>query len=50
LVRFALESKFKSLPEFFSGDSPHEPGGTTSQAWSVAELLRLIVEYEIVDT
>jgi len=48
LVRFCLESKYKSLPEVFSGDSPHEPGGTTSQAWSVAEILRVIVENKVV--
>jgi len=48
LVRFCLESEFKSLPEVFSGDSPHEPGGTTSQAWSIAEVLRVMVEYGII--
>lgn len=41
LVAFCLDSEFKSLPEVFSGDSL-EPGGTTSQAWSVAEVLRII--------
>ncbi|MEO6109582.1 MAG: amylo-alpha-1,6-glucosidase [Candidatus Saccharimonadales bacterium] len=40
LVNFCLESEFKSLPEVFSGNSL-EPGGTTSQAWSVAEVLRI---------
>jgi predicted glycogen debranching enzyme len=48
LVRFCLESKYKSLPEVFSGDYPFEPGGTTSQAWSNAEVLRVIVENRIV--
>jgi predicted glycogen debranching enzyme len=42
LVRFCLDSEFKSLPEVFSGDPPYEPGGTTSQAWSVAEVLRIV--------
>jgi len=42
LVRFCLDSQYKSLPEVFSGDSPHEPGGTTSQAWSVSEVLRIL--------
>lgn len=42
LVTFCLESEFKSLPEIFSADEPFEPGGTTSQAWSVAEVLRIL--------
>jgi len=42
LVQFCLDSEFKSLPEVFSGDSPFEPGGTKSQAWSVAEVLRIL--------
>jgi predicted glycogen debranching enzyme len=41
LVQFCLDSEFKSLPEVFSGDPPHDPGGTTAQAWSVAEVLRI---------
>jgi glycogen debranching enzyme len=48
LVRFCLESPYKSLPEVFSGDPPYEPGGTTSQAWSVAEVLRILVEHKII--
>ena len=48
LARFCLESPFKSLPELFSGNPPYEPGGTTSQAWSVAEVLRILVEHKIV--
>lgn len=46
LVQFCLESEFKSLPEVFSGDSPYEPGGTSSQAWSVAEVLRVLVKID----
>lgn len=49
LVRFCIESPFKSLPEVFSGNPPYLPGGTTSQAWSVAEVLRILVEYTIVE-
>ncbi len=30
-----------SISEIFSGDYPHEPNGCISQAWSVAEILRL---------
>jgi predicted glycogen debranching enzyme len=29
-----------TVPEVFDGDFPHLPGGTISQAWSVAEVLR----------
>ncbi len=29
-----------TIPEVFDGDAPHRPGGTISQAWSVAEVLR----------
>lgn len=47
IVKFCLESEYKSLPELFSGDWPYEPGGTTSQAFSVAEVLRVIIEYKI---
>jgi predicted glycogen debranching enzyme len=49
LARFCLESKYKSLPELFSGNPPYEPGGTTSQAWSVAEVLRVLAEHKIVE-
>lgn len=47
LVEFACESDFKSLPEVFSAEKPHAPGGTTSQAWSVSEVLRILVQYRI---
>ncbi|UCH02761.1 MAG: hypothetical protein JSV20_02955 [Candidatus Bathyarchaeota archaeon] len=47
LVRFCMESPYKSLPELFSGNPPHYPGGTTSQAWSVAEVLRILIEYQL---
>ena len=46
LVQFCLDSGYKSLPEVFSGDAPYEPGGTTSQAWSVAEVLRQLKKTE----
>jgi len=28
---------------------PYEPGGTTSQAWSVAEVLRILEKYNIME-
>jgi len=33
-----------SVSEIFDGSSPHRPSGCVSQAWSVAELLRVIHE------
>ena len=30
-----------TIPELFDGDPPHKPKGAISQAWSVAELLRI---------
>ncbi len=30
-----------TIPEVYNGDAPHVPGGAISQAWSVAELLRM---------
>ena len=38
-----------SISEVYDGDPPHRPGGAPSQAWSVAELLRiacLLDEYQ----
>jgi predicted glycogen debranching enzyme len=49
LVRFCMESPYRSLPEVFSGDPPYEPGGTTSQAWSVAEILRTLDNHNIIE-
>jgi predicted glycogen debranching enzyme len=49
LVRFCVESPYKSLPELFSGNPPYEPEGTTSQACSVAEVLRILEKYNIID-
>ena len=33
-----------SIPELFDSKSPYKPGGTISQAWSVAELLRIFCQ------
>jgi len=35
------EAGIGSVSEVFDGDPPHRPGGCISQAWSVAELIRL---------
>ncbi len=48
LLQFVLDSEHRSLPEVFSGDNPYEPGGTRSQAWSVAEILRVMMEYRLI--
>ena len=32
------------VSEIFDGDAPHAPRGCVAQAWSVAELLRAIIE------
>ncbi len=45
LCEYFLTNPDGSLPELFDGDPPHHPGGTRSQAWSVAELLRGLVEH-----
>lgn len=33
------------ISEIFDGDAPHAPRGCIAQAWSVAELLRVLAEY-----
>ena len=38
------EAGIGTISEVFDGDTPHRPGGTISQAWSVAEVLRAYVE------
>jgi predicted glycogen debranching enzyme len=44
-----VEHGIGSISEIYDGDPPHKPGGSISQAWSVAELLRvsdMIEKYE----
>lgn len=41
LQKHLKESGIGTVSELFSGDHPHNPDGCISQAWSVAELLRL---------
>ena len=47
--RYLADEGLGQLPEVFDGDLPQRPGGCIAQAWSVAELLRVLVEeiYEI---
>lgn len=43
-VDHLYEAGLGSISELFDGDAPHDPNGCFSQAWSVAELLRIVVE------
>ena len=36
-----VECALGTIPEVYSGDAPHKPGGAIAQAWSVAEALRM---------
>jgi glycogen debranching enzyme len=36
-----------SVSEIFDADPPHHPRGCVSQAWGVAEILRVIKEYSL---
>jgi glycogen debranching enzyme len=36
------EHGISTISEIYDGDPPHSPQGTISQAWSVAEVLRVI--------
>jgi predicted glycogen debranching enzyme len=38
------EACLDQVSEIFDGDAPHRPRGCVAQAWSVAELLRAIIE------
>ncbi len=44
LLRYAGDEGLGQLPELFDGDAPHRAGGCIAQAWSVAELLRVMKE------
>ena len=41
------EAGIGTVSEIFDGDAPHFPNGCIAQAWSVGELLRIIVKYEL---
>jgi predicted glycogen debranching enzyme len=42
--RYIGEEGVGQVPEVFDGEAPHRAGGCLAQAWSVAELLRCMVE------
>ncbi len=44
LSQYLIEVGLGQIPEVFDGDAPQRPGGCMAQAWSVAEILRVLVE------
>jgi len=42
--RYIEDEGVGQIPEVFDGDAPQRPGGCIAQAWSVAELLRCLIE------
>jgi len=42
LLDFLQDEGMGQLPEVFDADPPHRPGGCTAQAWSVAEIVRVL--------
>jgi predicted glycogen debranching enzyme len=42
-----MDAGLSSVSEVFDGDAPHRPGGCPAQAWSVAEILRVLWEENI---
>jgi predicted glycogen debranching enzyme len=44
LIQHLDEAGLNSISEIFDGDAPHTPRGCPQQAWSVAEVLRVLVE------
>lgn len=45
-----VEHGLGTISEVYDGDPPHKPGGSISQAWSVAELLRVADMIEKLDS
>ncbi len=40
------EAGISTISEIYDGDPPHSPRGAISQAWSVGEVLRILVLLE----
>lgn len=49
LQRQLQDGGWGQCPQYVSGDPPQTPGGMAAQAWSVAELLRLMSDYALTD-
>lgn len=47
LRRYMNDEGVGQIPEIFDGDAPHRSGGCIAQAWSVAEILRVVTELEV---
>jgi predicted glycogen debranching enzyme len=47
LLKHLDERCVGSISEIFDGEEPHTPRGCVAQAWSVAEALRVSVEYKL---
>jgi 4-alpha-glucanotransferase len=45
IAHIGNEGCIGSINEIFDGNAPHTPRGCVSQAWSVAELLRVLSEH-----
>lgn len=41
------EAGVGTISEIFDGDTPHQPRGCMAQAWSVAEILRVMIQYDL---
>jgi predicted glycogen debranching enzyme len=44
LLAYLERDGIGQIPEVFDADPPHRPGGCIAQAWSVAELVRVVAE------
>ena len=44
LLSYLQDAGVGQIPEVFDGDPPHRPAGCIAQAWSVAEILRVLTE------
>ncbi len=47
LEHLERDACLNSISEVFDAEPPHRPGACFAQAWSVAEVLRLVIELEI---
>jgi len=49
-LRYHLnEACIGNVSEIFDGDAPHYPRGCIAQAWGVAEILRIINDYDLIE-